>query len=308
MKIAYLILAYNQPTHLARLVNALNSNNIYFFIHVDKKSNIEDFRNLIQLENAVFIPERIKVYWGGYSQVEATLNLLQAATNFNVQFDRYCRLSGADFPIKSNLYITEFFANNFDQEFIRVDRKLIGLPKNPSSGNINRYHFLDTSWLNPKATKLKLGRILVKRALLLLPKRRFVKVLPYHGSSWWCLTHQSIKNVLHFVKNNPDYVKFNKSVAVSEEIFFHSIIKASPYAKNISHDFERTDTPLDFERSNEHGCHYIDWSDNESNSPRVLNESDFNRLSESKCIFARKFDQFESQYLLKMLDEKILSR
>lgn len=308
MQIAYLILAYNQPAHLTRLVKALNSDNVHFFIHIDKKSNTDNFRNLTHLKNAIFIPDRIKVYWGGYSVVSATLKLLQIATNFEVKFDRYCRLSGADFPIKSNAYIKEFFVNNFDQEFIRIDRKLVGSPRNPTFDNIERYHFLDTSWLNAKTAKVKLVRILIKRALLLLPRRRFVKILPYQGSALWCLTHECVKYVLHFVKNNPDYVNFHKAVAVSDEIFFHSIVKSSPFAKHISHDFERTDSPLDFAQSNEHGCHYIDWSDSESNSPKVLNESDFDRLIESKCIFARKFDGFHSQKLLEMLEEKISAR
>ena len=44
-KICYLILAYNDPENLYRLVNRLNDRSD-FYIHIDKKSDIKEFTDL----------------------------------------------------------------------------------------------------------------------------------------------------------------------------------------------------------------------------------------------------------------------
>jgi hypothetical protein len=43
MKIAYLILAHNNPGHLSRLTRALTAQNNAVFIHIDKKADIRPF-------------------------------------------------------------------------------------------------------------------------------------------------------------------------------------------------------------------------------------------------------------------------
>lgn len=69
MRIAYLIVAYNQSLHLAKLVNIINADWAHIFIHIDKKSNLQDFRRLIVQGNGniTFLEDsqRIKVYWAG---------------------------------------------------------------------------------------------------------------------------------------------------------------------------------------------------------------------------------------------------
>lgn len=44
MNHAFLIMAYNEPMLLARIVDRLKAPNHYMFIHIDKKSNIEEFK------------------------------------------------------------------------------------------------------------------------------------------------------------------------------------------------------------------------------------------------------------------------
>ena len=100
MKIAYLILAHGSPKHLARLVAALSSNSATFFIHVDRKSDILPFA-AIQGQAIRFSDTRIPVYWGDFSQVEATLTLLRAALDCNAKFERFVLLSGADYPVSN---------------------------------------------------------------------------------------------------------------------------------------------------------------------------------------------------------------
>ena len=78
MKIAYLILAHNTPNHLRRLISALSTPSCAFFIHLDQKSSMEPFAGLAA-DNVHFTRERVPVYWGDFSQVEAILVLLRDA-------------------------------------------------------------------------------------------------------------------------------------------------------------------------------------------------------------------------------------
>lgn len=77
MKLAYLIVAHKNPVQLARLVKSLDSQNVEFYIHLDKKVNARPFINELEkltIGNIYFIKKRVNVIWAGYSQIEAILN------------------------------------------------------------------------------------------------------------------------------------------------------------------------------------------------------------------------------------------
>ena len=78
VKIAYLVLAHQDPIHLERLINAINYK-ARIFIHLDKKTKIDRYLHIAGINSVSFIVEREKVYWGGISQVKAILNLIKAA-------------------------------------------------------------------------------------------------------------------------------------------------------------------------------------------------------------------------------------
>ena len=47
MNIGYIITAYTDPSHLNRLIRSLNYN-AKFFIHIDRKVDIEPFKRLVK--------------------------------------------------------------------------------------------------------------------------------------------------------------------------------------------------------------------------------------------------------------------
>ncbi|MEO8170797.1 MAG: beta-1,6-N-acetylglucosaminyltransferase, partial [Oxalobacteraceae bacterium] len=119
MKIAYLILAHDNPEHLQRLITALSSSSSSFYIHIDKKSNIAPFLS-IKGNHIHLTYERASVYWGDFSQVDAILILLRAAVADGCHFDRFVLLSGADYPLRSAASIGQFFESNRDREFMNL--------------------------------------------------------------------------------------------------------------------------------------------------------------------------------------------
>ncbi|OIP71812.1 MAG: hypothetical protein AUK48_12020 [Oscillatoriales cyanobacterium CG2_30_44_21] len=297
MKVAMLIMAHHQPSHLAKLIKALNCDWIHFFIHLDKKVDIDEFVKMApKANNITFLDnnQRVKVYWAGYSQVKAILIVLNTARQREENFDRFCLISGSDFPIKSVNQIEEEF--NTKKEFMRIDRQIGESYFNSHRRFVKYLHFMDYPLLKRFDLSEKISRKIYKKINL------------YHGSTWWSLTSECVDYIMKFLNSNRDYINFHRWTLSSDEIFFHSIVKNSPFASNISHDFEQLSSPdnSSYFELNEHGCTYIDWNAKNIILPKVLVEEDFNNLTSSQCLFARKFDHIKSARLIEMLQEKYL--
>ena len=59
-------MAYNEPMLLARIVDRLKAPNHYMFIHIDKKSDIEEFKAYLPEDShTVYLPTPPRVSPGG---------------------------------------------------------------------------------------------------------------------------------------------------------------------------------------------------------------------------------------------------
>ena len=118
MKLAYLVFAYKNPQLLERAIVRLSCKDSAFFIHIDQKSNIQEFSR-IRGENILFIEERIPVYWGEFSGVQAILLLMRQALK-NWGCDYLILLSGSEYLLRSHRYIHSFLEKNQGSEFIAM--------------------------------------------------------------------------------------------------------------------------------------------------------------------------------------------
>lgn len=294
MKAAILIMAHNQPNHLAKLVEFLSCDWTRIFIHIDRKVDIAEFRKCISKHKSIIILDdnyRIRVNWGGFSQVKAMLNLLDVSLNFGEHFDRFCFLSGSDFPIKTLNAIKAGFDS--EKEFMRIDRRLDASDNNTHCKNVKCLHFMDSQFFKTTGWRPKIQRNVYDKMSL------------YHGCALWALTGGCVNYINEFLQRNKDYITFHKHTYCPDEIFFHSIVKSSPFAANITHDFEKANDLNSYFALNEHGRHYIDWNAKGVTLPKVLNESDMSNLLSSEAFFARKFREGDSGNLLQMIEKAI---
>lgn len=90
MKHAYLIIAYQQPAQLVRLIQALDDEDNGLFIHLDATSSLDpnDFRQVAQASACTFI-DCMRIAWGGDSSVRYELDLLHAAVSDPAQYDYF---------------------------------------------------------------------------------------------------------------------------------------------------------------------------------------------------------------------------
>jgi len=221
--------------------------------------------------NVVFLDDRVAVEWAKLSVVEAILRTIREAAGSRRAFRRYTLLSGSDYPIKHRSVIRERLTDS-DREDLRIDRKLSLAPD-------------DTH----------------RRVLRDLPDGRyFTDFSAFHGSMFWSLSAACIRYVLDFVDANPEYLDLHRHVIAPDEVFFHSLLKHSPFAGTISQDFSNGDHP----DHTHHANHFIDWP-MFNRRKLILEARDLAALLASDALFARKFDERRSRRLLDMLDREM---
>ena len=302
IKIAYLILCHCSPLHIARLVKKVTELNAHAFIHVDGNAELEPFINALNNhKRATFIKDRIKIFWGGFSSIEATIKLYKTALSYD-NFDRFVILQGLEYPIKSNEEIHEFFKNNATKEFILAQNATL---RNDcrSIHKFRLYHFLD----KPKSLAFKLTNKLKHYCLKfnyippLKPKyardNNGQKMSIYQGCAQIALTRNAVEYIVNFYDNNQKFNNYFKNSFASDESYFHTIIYNSKFSKNatglINNDFPRL---LDFRNLT-----YFDYDNNSVKINFYTKKHEFDHFKDSNYLFFRKVDE-RSNDLLDYID------
>ena len=223
MKIAYIILAHTDPSHICRLANKL----IEFpwaevFIHVDKKSDINQYLEIDSYKPSIhFVEDRVEVYWADFSSVVATVNAFKYAFKHGY-YDRFVILQGLDYPIMSNQYIYDYFNQYHSVEFIKSMNGMDHAHKYCFiwfMGNYGRLHKL-WNYFN---------RFLQKMNMMIKFKKPFVtdgsnKYDIYQGWAHIALTGNCVKYLINFYDAHPKFNKYFTTVFAPDESYFHTII------------------------------------------------------------------------------------
>ena len=306
MRIAYLIVAHNQPAHLFRLIQALDTDETRFYVHVDGKSNLAEFKQFKYSSHVRFIEDRFIVYHAGFSLVRAIINLMKVGLT-DPQNQYFITLSGWDYPIKDNLFIHQFLEKNFPTNFINF-YPLVG--QATSANNLRKFHLIDWIGAAPRLIKfpLKTFQFLSKKQPLNRPF--FSGMVPYRGSAWFCLNRQSLEYMIDFLHTAQGkcYLNYFQWTSCADEMIFQTLILNSPFANQCrfyKRDIKNNVIPLLDE--NKAYLHYIDW-DPQRENPAQFTEQDLPNLLQSKALFARKFNEFKSKELLAAIDQIIFQR
>jgi len=324
VKIAYLLIVHNNAELVARSIRKLDSGNAWFFVHVDRKSDLAEFKTALQHPQGrvVFTKRRSSIFWMGYSMVAATLELMRLARScgreLGMNFDYHVLLSGADYPLKSSQEIEETLARSSPRNFLMF-WKLHDLPE--WLHKVEQFHYLDSRWHNQRASPVFFGKIQMpfyhiewaRRVIhRFLPKRRLpLGMVPYGGSQWWMLTSEAVDYVLDQVQREPSVLRFFRFTHSPDELAFQTILMNSPFRKTIEGRFDyemfidawKNGSDPDFvtAKVQSSNLRYIDW-DPAREFPSILDERDYAKIVESHCLFGRKMDPARSRELLETLD------
>jgi len=317
MEKSYIILVHENPQQLLRLIKALDDNKSYFYIHVDKKVDIQDFKKFISdNKNVIFVANRYECIWGHISIVYATLSCMQEVVND--KRNGYCILiSGQDYPIKSKELIDEYFNNGDDYEFIDIKPIKECWPDNKWVQRFNYYSFHLSSkrqdsisipylfsseayniksWksIAAKIAKTKDIKLIFEIISNIIRKRKHPEyIIPYGGSQWWALTVPTIKEILDFVHDNASFASYHKHTLIPDEVFFHTIIM---YLATKDKEIKIAGTLT-----------YTNWERKNVPLPVTFSSDDVGELVNlpKDKLFARKFDINIDENILEKIDNKI---
>lgn len=290
MKQAILITAYTNIDHLNFLTDSLSAEYMYY-IHVDKKSNIDqcEIEKLSEKKNVVLISQKYNVTWGGINHLKAILFLLQNALK-DSDIEYFHLITGHDYPIKSSSEMTSFLEKNRGKEFLEYNKLPYNRWENGGYDRLLYYNVYDCfngrkGWRNKMIKKL----ISIQRYLGL--KRKYPKDFPqdlYGGSTYWTLSRGCIEYVFNYMKENPWYLRRFKYTFCSEEFFFQTLVLNSPFKENAVNNSKR----------------FIVWEERNGNFPANLDMTDYDDILNSDAFFARKFEPKVSDTLITKLKSK----
>ena len=270
MKVAFLMQCHKNPKQINLLLKALKHPQVDVFIHVDSKNeNIRE--NIEKIDGVYLLPKKdcVDVQWAQFSQVQATLNLLDAAISGG-GYSHYFLISGQDFPLKSIGEIVKFLNEHKNENFI--DCALIKQFEKRNDIYFPRIVVGRKKWQKILKNILVYGTGGWNHTFSLVRRAAPGNVQYYFGSSWWCLNDAMVKWIYNFLENYPESIKLFKHSLCPDECFFQTLVMNSPYANNVK--------PY---------LHYIRWEKGMS-SPKTLTTIDYEELKKAEKLIARKFD------------------
>lgn len=300
--IAYLLLAHQSPQQVLRLVNRLDGDGVYFFLHIDAKVDQQPFEQLFQnRSNVNFIEARENCIWGDYSITRATFKLAEAAGNA-LPHGVAVLLSGQDYPLYNAVEVRQYFEHH--EQLLFID--CLPISENWKGQQLKvrtRYYRYTTGdgrndYLtlgpNMRAISKWLRGQIPTSFLKLLFKKRHSPVPLYGGSNWWALPLSVLREMGAFYdahqKRLDAYFEYTHC---SDEIFFQSLLMAI--------------LPLTDGYAIVPSVQYANWERKNVPLPVTFELQDLQWLQQlpASKLFARKFDMLQSAALLDALDARI---
>ena len=281
LSICYVLLVHSHPEFALRLIKAILTPQHSIVIHVDRKAEpiYHQLKHWTKnMQNIIFVPidECAFVNWGGYSVVNATLIGMHYALLYGGEFDYLADISGTSYPIKSNKVIAETLAKKKNAIYMSVTP----FPSRPTSPEMwNHYIECDNA-------VHRVGRLPLPRGIDL-----------FQGSQWFFLP----RHVVYWIMTDSfprDFVQYARRVVVSDETYFGTVLKNSPYCGDIEDRknhvfvlFDRWENERnqDIAKRDTRKCLHPN-PDHCGRSPMTLTVEFKRYVTMTKQLFARKFD------------------
>ncbi len=271
MKVSFILLAHEKPDQLKGLIQSLLSAGSDVYLHHDLSApydiKVEAAKwNIQNYTGELYFADRIRVVWGEWSIIQATLNCLALAQDKGLDSDYYMLISGSCAPIKPVKYLEQYLAKSESDHIETVDatqhRWVMG---GLQEERWERYHLFNWRY-QPKRFDLAL----IMQRLLKIKRALPLKHVAHMGSQWWCLRASTIRTLLDTVEKNPSLVSFYRKTWIPDELFFQTLVA------NLIPDNEINSRLLTRYKFNSLGI------------PRVYYDDDYPELLAEELFFARK--------------------
>lgn len=204
-----MILAHHNIEYIKALAEKFRD--VYFIVHFDSKAELTlPIRKVSNILNLCFLPDRLPVYWAGYSQVNATLKLIDAAIERTNA--KYFHLISAEcFPLISFSEMEKEWDKNgtinYIESHIRQDNEWRVRTWMPHADT----RHMRTFW----------GKVLkrVLRATSIFFNSSGINSQPYYGSLWFSINRELAEKINYISKTTNYFQKFSKITCSDEHAF-----------------------------------------------------------------------------------------
>jgi len=303
MRIAFLNLCHTDAPLVARAASKLmRCEDFDMYVHVDRKSDIGPFTAALSgIPRVYFTDERIKVYWGGFNAIKATVALIRQAMESPRDYDYFVTLQNYDYPIRSNVDILSFFEAREGVEFIR------GCPIARSKDwhftrKYKIYNQRDNDFYLKKHSKPRMYARYAHMLLRSLGTFFSQGVINeagksydiYYGAAQWAVTRPLAQHFLDFFDSHPKFNSVMAHIQFPDEEYFHTITHNSPFKFRCV----KYDEPARRWLVNWRNLHYFAYPGTVS----VLSETDYDIIMTEDALFVRKVQSGVSDRLLDKID------
>lgn len=308
MKLACLILAHKNIEQLMHLCSVLLNNNIYIFVHIDKKWNIseDEIKALAYMSQNIYVSDkRYSTYIDHKSLVEATLHLCKLAKD-SISPSYYILLSGQDYMIKSVVSFKKKLFDEYPRPFIDctpydVSNWMYYKYKNSELYNcfLHKLRTSNVQLLNKIERRLHKWRF-GNHNISLFKKLRKFRVDLYGGSAWWILPDIAVDEIFEDINSNPQIVKLLNSSFTPEESFFQTMIMRTSLKSSVEINdvLERRQNCLTY-------ANFETPSKPFKGHPYIITSDDWIWLKDRPEYFARKFDFEVDKKIFDIIDSFI---
>ncbi|MGX7694804.1 beta-1,6-N-acetylglucosaminyltransferase [Gordonia polyisoprenivorans] len=222
----YLVLAHHNEGHFKRNVTALGSNGARVFAHIDKKADESRF----ETPRVEYVRNRVDVRWGGWSMVQATLNLMHAAAPTVTDKDYVVLLSGDSYPLQSQRSIDEFLPPAEDGvQYVNM----LPFPSPIAEKPLNRVSRLYVEY-DPRSGRANLAPRVINKLKIPRPYRRALGGRDmYCGSQWWALTGAAFHWLLRESRKASVFNSMCRRMFVPDEFYFQTLLGQCPYLSEV---------------------------------------------------------------------------
>lgn len=291
---------HNNPDILDRFLLDFADEDFYFLLHLDKKSVTCDFEKFKNYPNVWFLKERIEVFWGDFSEVQVTINLMKFAQNIGVEFSHFILYFGSStYPLQHKSYIKHFFSKHSQDNFLNIT-KMPNKKVNKELERLERFYFKNRGNLGRKFSYL-LAKVWQRNY-----KKHLNNRILFAGSAHFAFTKDLINYILNVVENEADFVKTFHLTDCPDECFFHTIVGNSPYYGGLKGSLtyncwlpNHVQNLITEEAISQYLLSY-----NKNNEPVFFDNS--SEYKKQELLFVRKFSSSNAQLIDKIKQQKVM--
>jgi len=322
LRLCYGILTHENPRATIRLMEALDETyddddgggsgarrRHTFVVHVDgKEGSDETYEVLVSYAatrphvHILPVARRVRVNWGGFSMVNATLQILRYAMAVDdvdrppLEFHKFVHVASTTYPLRANSGIRRTIAR------YPLDANLMNVVFKPTEPHYMSWHYFvecDDA---------------VHRIFRLSPLEADTHGIDIYTASQWFIISREFARYLALAPPRSlvrDFIDYASHVVVADESFFGTVLRHTyPFCKKHHNDnflhvqFDRWENELEVEGERDEKKCLMPNPEHCGRSPTTMSLDYLPILELSEALFARKFLDHVDSEVKDVIDKK----